>query len=1085
MKKVLSVILTAILLLTILPVSTLPTAAENAEQAEPAFTVEVTGNTFKIKRKDNTTRQKVAYRTVSVTAVEGIHFTPATGGVTFEVGDSYKTVTVTEAAVADIPIRYRYQSGTYREYRFEVIDDFGFLLASASRRIDYGNDYVFDNYRINSSVVDLVPAEGSSGTSWGGYVPYTLPNNARIEVTDAGYSQAVHSVSVADFYDSIYGLAPKEYLSAIGDKLYTAAKFSVSEKNDGYQYIQILADNTSTYDGDDPDGNVNTPSISYYKACFERDVGSDANTESSYMNFPHRYDYQTRAEELAAGVRPQFLRDENKMYAQQFRNDTVKAANAGAVMLDPMVETVNFRFDAAGYKDDTWYISDMRVYFALGDEFPPTLVDQVYVSRSSAYTRHSPVTITLCFNEIVSPANHCTLKTTWGDLTVIDTVSYGNVLSFTGPITATPGTTLKITGIEGTVKDLFGRAMTTTLSKSLGYTVGQNQSLTLANGAYLISSVGELYAYADMLESYPNRPGRLTADIDMTNSERCGFTAMAGAGFTGTFEGDGHKIYNLQNVSGTTNGMCGLFGYVSAGGRVQNLDLEISFTAPLGNSGAICGLNLGTVENCTVTGKIRNSFANAAQSTTANRFGGVVGDNGGNVIHCLALNGLTNNWQALTVGGIVGYNSGTVESCCFYGTFDSNNAVTRGAIAGENAASGTVINCAARNLNTNYYSYAIGTNNGTATNTHYVSANLFYSGQVCYEVLNNGVSDGTQFWHQNLDNGQPHDDYPQFTGGTVYKHNNAYTNSVGHVLSHVGAVAATCETAGHAEYWVCTLNGCGKVFADANCQQETTLDALTIPAFGHDWPTDYNTNAQQHWLTCSRCGATTDAQIHDYTGQASWYTHDVISAELTLTCSVCGAQYQFPATVTYSDTGTHYLATATTEVNDTTYTDERAFSKLIIGENAAPITIHAYTSYFFVPSATGRYHFYSTSVGFDPKIYVYDLSGNLLGTAEDISNTNCNFDLWVDLEAGQPYHIKIYSWNSTDDLTMFVYLQYDLNNDGVADADDYDFLVSAALGDVPTTDSLLTTADLNNDGMIDALDCRLFKLALQGKDLPT
>ena len=599
----------------------------------------------------------------------------------------------------------------------------------------------------------------------------------------------------------------------------------------------------------------------------------------------------------------------------------------------------------------------------------------------------------------------------------------------------------------------------------------------------MISSVGELYAYADMLESYPNRPGRLTADIDMTNSERCGFTAMAGAGFTGTFEGDGHKIYNLQNVSGTTNGMCGLFGYVSAGGRVQNLDLEISFTAPLGNSGAICGLNHGTVENCTVTGKIRNSFANAAQSTTANRFGGVVGDNRGNVIHCLALNGLTNNWQALTVGGIVGYNSGTVESCCFYGTFDSNNAVTRGAIAGENAASGTVINCAARNLNTNYYSYAIGTNNGTATNTHYVSANLFYSGQVCYEVLNNGVSDGTQFWHQNLDNGQPHDDYPQFTGGTVYKHSNAYTNSVGHVLSHVGAVAATCETAGRAEYWVCTLNGCGKVFADANGQQETTLDALTIPALGHDRLAVYNYNSTHHWHPCSRCDDISDSVPHDYAGQASWYWDDFYAGQFTLTCSVCGAQYQFPATMTYSTAGTDVLVTATTEVNGTTYTDEHVFSGIIIGENAITLKRQDFTYYYFVPSATGRYVFYSTE-GFDAKILVYDLNGNQLGVANNISNTNTNFKLSLDLEAGQAYRFKFYGWTYAGTKNMFAYPQYDLNEDDAVNTSDYDYLVSAALGDVPTTDSLRAKADLNNDGMIDALDCRLFKLALQGKALP-
>ena len=147
----------------------------------------------------------------------------------------------------------------------------------------------------------------------------------------------------------MYGLAPKDYLSAIGDKLYTAVKLDVKEKNDGYQYIQILANNTDTYDGDDPDGSVNTPVISYYKACFERDNGSDANETPCYMNFPHRYNYVNRAAELAAGVtRPQFVASENYLWDQKYRNDSVKAANAGAILLDPLTETVSYTYSDKG-----------------------------------------------------------------------------------------------------------------------------------------------------------------------------------------------------------------------------------------------------------------------------------------------------------------------------------------------------------------------------------------------------------------------------------------------------------------------------------------------------------------------------------------------------------------------------------------------------------------------------------------------------------------------------------------------------------------------------------------------------------------
>ncbi len=62
--------------------------------------------------------------------------------------------------------------------------------------------------------------------------------------------------------------------------------------------------------------------------------------------------------------------------------------------------------------------------------------------------------------------------------------------------------------------------------------------------------------------------------------------------------------------------------------------------------------------------------------------------------------------------------------------------------------------------------------------------------------------------------------------------------------------------------------------------------------------------------------------------------------------------------------------------------------------------------------------------------------------------------------------------------------QYDVNQDGAENSGDYDYLVSAALGDVAVTTALLAKADLYPDGVIDALDCRLLKLALQGKSLP-
>ena len=55
----------------------------------------------------------------------------------------------------------------------------------------------------------------------------------------------------------------------------------------------------------------------------------------------------------------------------------------------------------------------------------------------------------------------------------------------------------------------------------------------------------------------------------------------------------------------------------------------------------------------------------------------------------------------------------------------------------------------------------------------------------------------------------------------------------GHKLSAVAEVPATCQETGVKAHWVCSV--CRKLFSDADGKNETTLEALTIPATGHAW----------------------------------------------------------------------------------------------------------------------------------------------------------------------------------------------------------------------------------------------------------
>ena len=75
----------------------------------------------------------------------------------------------------------------------------------------------------------------------------------------------------------------------------------------------------------------------------------------------------------------------------------------------------------------------------------------------------------------------------------------------------------------------------------------------------------------------------------------------------------------------------------------------------------------------------------------------------------------------------------------------------------------------------------------------------------------------------------------------------------GHTLTAVPEVPATCEETGVKAHWVCSV--CGKLFSDADGKNETTLEALTIGAPGHDY------------------------------GEAAWTWTGYESAKATFTCS--------------------------------------------------------------------------------------------------------------------------------------------------------------------------------------------------------
>ena len=256
------------------------------------WSVNYSGGKFVISRDNTTYSATVQYRTLSASALDGKHFTGVNGSLTFAAGESSKEVSVSEKDLSSVPLRYRYQCTRKLYYYFELMDTSGDRLTSYMKTITTGgddnNDYYLNNIRSylndgNISYLTYFNEKTVSSGSGNHYhdEPYTPPtSDVETDGTLKGY------VYIDDSYDYQYKSATVypswlyvtnragatgEWHKLAGNKLLASVVFTEKEKDDGYAYVQILIGNGSTaYDtGYDPNGEVNDPVKSIYKACFE------------------------------------------------------------------------------------------------------------------------------------------------------------------------------------------------------------------------------------------------------------------------------------------------------------------------------------------------------------------------------------------------------------------------------------------------------------------------------------------------------------------------------------------------------------------------------------------------------------------------------------------------------------------------------------------------------------------------------------------------------------------------------------------------------------------------------------------------
>ena len=339
--------------------------------------------------------------------------------------------------------------------------------------------------------------------------------------------------------------------------------------------------------------------------------------------------------------------------------------------------------------------------------------------------------------------------------------------------------------INGQIMQYFGSALINGLGTAkFPYQIGDKAELVLF-GSIVNGTAG------NYIPAQRGACAELTADVDLENDAWTPIGPDEGSSYTGTFDGKGYTIKNL-NVSGSGN--IGLFGYVS-GGTIRNLTVAGSVTATGGRAGGItCTLIDGLIENCANLCTVTYTGADGS-------VGGIVGyaypiDDSVAIRDCYNIGKIDGGTRTGGILGLDNYPGTEISNCYNVGSVTGNEYV--GAIAGNTCYSPS--NCY----------YLSDTSSGAAR-----TEKEFADGTVL-NLLINGRNDSEHPWYETCI-------YLEAAGKTlpVFKWQHQ------HQLTHVPAKAPTTSADGNIEYWYCPA--CGRYFADANGDHEITQAETVIP----------------------------------------------------------------------------------------------------------------------------------------------------------------------------------------------------------------------------------------------------------------
>ena len=170
-----------------------------------------------------------------------------------------------------------------------------------------------------------------------------------------------------------------------------------------------------------------------------------------------------------------------------------------------------------------------------------------------------------------------------------------------------------------------------------------------------------------------------------------------------------------------------------------------------------------------------------------------------------------------------------------------------------------------------------------------------------YFVINSGyTTNKTQFWKKT-------------TASTTFYNTDPIIQTHTHTLSLTPATAPTCTEAGNIAYYTCS--GCGKLFSDAQGENEIASADTILPATGHTpgqsteenrtAPTCGAAGGYDTVIRCATCGAELSRTHTELpaTGEHTWGAWTAKNnGTHARTCSICGKSES--ANCTYTDTVT-------------------------------------------------------------------------------------------------------------------------------------------------------------------------------------